>query len=110
MPGKDSNSSADAVLRLTTREFFAGSDGCATVFSSSLFFSATDERCSIRVARSFFNAVGAHGNDRQNEGRDEENESRSKNPKGERSQNQTYPTSFDGGRLRMNWLTKWKRA
>ena len=41
--------------------------------------------------------VGGHGNNRENESYDEQNESEAKNPKGEESKDKAYPTGFDGG-------------
>jgi hypothetical protein len=59
----------------------------------------TDET-SRTIALSY--SVGAHGNNRQDESRDEKNEPKPENPKGEKAEDKAYPTGFYRGRLRSN--------
>ncbi len=86
-PGNDSNSLAEAVLILTMRERFAGPNKswievCVVVEGCSC---AGVVRSCLRVALS--HAIAGHGDNRQNEGRNKENESEPENPEGEEAEN-----------------------
>src|SRR5215831_4854019 len=71
---------------------------------------ANDARADRRNQKgnSLAHAIAGHGNNRQNEGRDKENEAEPKNPEREKAKNQAYPTGFDSRRFRSSPIRNFK--